>query len=88
MDNLFICQNETIVNNEKILRKCCFFDILTDRCISSNYILINYGKDTIYENDFGLEESKIDIVNNFRINNDLYFMINRDYNKKLNSQIN
>ena len=86
IDNLLVCQNEKIIKNEKIIRKCCYFDILTDGCISSNYILINYGKDTTYENGFGLEESKINIVNKFRTNNDSYFIINRDYNKKLNSK--
>jgi surface protein len=67
IDNLLVCQNEKIIKNEKIIRKCCYFDILTDGCISSNYILINYGKDTTYENGFGLEESKINIVNKFKM---------------------
>ena len=86
MDNLTVCQKETILNNENIKRKCCYFDLLTDECISSNFILLNYGKNIIYENGFGLEKSKIDSVNKFRTNSEAYFIINRDYNKKLNSK--
>ena len=86
MDNLTVCQQENILNNENIIRKCCYFDMSTDECISSNYILIKYGINTIYENGFGLDESKIEMINEFRNKSDSYFIINRDYNKTLNSK--
>ena len=76
MNKLTVCQKETILNNENIHTNCCYFDISKDECISSNFILIKYGKNTTYENGFG---------NEFRNSNDSYFIINRDYNKRLNS---
>jgi surface protein len=88
MDNLIVCKQEAILNNEKITRKCCYFDISTDECISSNYILITYGKNTIYENGFGYNTvgSGWGGPEDFRGKSDSYFIINRDYNKKLNKE--
>ena len=76
MNNLTVCQKETILSNESYARNCCYFDISADKCISSNFILVKYGKETTYEKGFS----------NFqRENSGSYFIINRDYNKRLNS---
>jgi surface protein len=86
MENLMVCQKENIIKNENITKKCCYYDLLKERCISSSYILINYGEDTTYENGFGLESAKSRIANTFRTSTTEYFIINGDYNKKLNSK--
>ena len=66
--NLIVCEKEEIdilVTNN---RKCCYFNIATDKCEPDNYIIIYYGKESEYKYGF---------INKYR--NDVSFIINGDY---------
>ena len=75
--NISICQNvnKRILEYEKITERCCYYNILTDKCENSNYIVVKYGKfeekNTIdYDNGFeksvwnpeNVREGKIDFI--------------------------
>ena len=75
--NINICQNvkERIVEYENIVERCCYYNILKDKCENSNYIVVKYGKfeekNTInYDNGFEqnyfsiekVREGKIDFI--------------------------
>ena len=75
--NINVCQNvnKRIVKYESIIERCCYYNILTDKCENSNFIvvkygkfegkdIINYGKGFVY-NSFNAEkvrEGKIDFI--------------------------
>ena len=51
-----VCQNinERIVESENIIERCCYYNIITDKCENSNYIVITFNNysDTTYEKGF------------------------------------
>ena len=53
INKLTVCQNDNIITNEDAINDCCYFDVTTDKCISSNYIEISFGEKVEYENGFG-----------------------------------
>ena len=46
INNLIVCQDKTILNNEKIIQLCCDFNIKIGICQSNNYIKLYYKSDT------------------------------------------
>jgi len=49
-----VCQNvnERIVESENIIERCCYYNILTDKCENSNYIVLTFDTETTYEYGF------------------------------------
>ena len=58
IDNLFVCQKNEIITNPNSKTICCHYDSEKKKCISINYIIVTYGKDTTYENGFKNEFRK------------------------------
>ena len=58
IDNLFVCQKNEIITNPSSKTICCHYDSEKMNCISINYIIVTYGKDTTYENGFKNEFRK------------------------------
>ena len=72
INNLIVCEKEEEIvlptEGSSRKRQCCYFNISKDECETDNYILIYYGKESIYRNGF---------YNHFR--NDVDFIYNGDY---------
>ena len=74
-DNLIVCQNSDIIINPNITQICCSFNIETDLCESSNYLIIYYGQnETQYDFDF---------INKYR--NNISFIINENSTLEINN---
>ena len=76
IDNLIVCQNSDIITNPNVKQICCDFNIETDLCESSNYIIVYYGQnDTEYDSDF---------INKYR--NNISFIIYENYTLGINNK--
>ena len=62
-ENIIVCQDNPIVNNESAIYKCCVFDIQTQTCNNLNFVIVYYKNDITYENGFQKINNQI---NNFR----------------------
>ena len=51
-ENPIVCQKEYIITQSDTIEECCYFNISTSTCDSSNFIIITFGKDTTYQNGF------------------------------------
>jgi surface protein len=70
-----VCQKldqKIILNSEA---KCCYFNITEIKCESSNYIVIFFGKDTLYSKGF---------ANNYR--KDIQFLLVQNNHSKISSE--
>ena len=87
-----VCQNvnERIVESENIIERCCYYNILTDKCENSNYIVLTFDTETTYEYGFvyGIyqdplesREEKIDFIlyNNKKYNATEKLIINAEF---------
>ena len=52
LDNLKVCQTNNILKNQNIFNICCAYNIETDKCEYTNYIIVYYGKDVEYNEGF------------------------------------
>ena len=50
--NLIVCQNENILTNNDLVFICCDFDINSNICKSSNYIIAHYKEQVTYDRNF------------------------------------
>ena len=60
-ENLIVCQNEEIVKN--VINKCCDYNTASNKCriidspyTNSNYIIVHYGNNSVYENGYQNEK--------------------------------
>ena len=74
INNLTVCQSEKIIINEDAINKCCYYNILSNICENTNYIILYFGENVEY--NFGFTKE-----NEIRMNID--FIINVDHNRKL-----
>ena len=46
-----VCQNvnKKIVQGDSIIERCCYFNIETDMCENSNFIVVTFGEDVSYQ---------------------------------------
>jgi len=76
--DLTVCQKQKIISNDNINQNCCYYDLNTNECSNTNYIILFYGDRAEYENGFIKDKED----NEFRGGID--FIINgEDHNKKL-----
>ena len=71
MPELIVCQKEDLVHDKT--NKCCYFDMETDLCEITNYMIVYYGRDVEYENNF-----------NNKYRNDISFIVRGGYSPKIN----
>ena len=75
LKNLTVCQKDKIITSENINEECCYYDLDNNECENTNYIIVYYGEKAEYDSGF--------LVENYR--NDIKFLINGIYSKKLNA---
>ena len=51
-ENPTVCQKEIIITQEDVIEDCCYFNIDNNTCESSNFIILYFEKETIYEKGF------------------------------------
>ena len=89
-----VCQNvdDRIVDSTDIIERCCYYNILTNQCENSNYIVVKYNSETTYDKGFVYDslyginshrEGKIDFI----IYNDKKYLPNETLTIKANSEI-
>ena len=71
MANLTVCQKEDLLHDKT--NKCCYLDMETDLCEITNYMIVFYGRDVEYENNF-----------NNKYRNDISFIVRGGYSPKIN----
>ena len=49
-DNLIVCQKNRIITNPLATFVCCHFNITISKCQLSNYIILYFNQDSLYEN--------------------------------------
>ena len=79
-NKLTVCQKETIITGDNINTKCCYYNLETKECDSTNYIIVKYGKDVEYNSGFIIDTYN-GKVNEYR--NDIEFIIYKDYTTKI-----
>ena len=85
INNLTVCQRENIITNENINNSCCKYNIETNICESTNYIIVYYGKnDTEYNSGF-INEYRKNII--FIIYENSRFLDTEGFTIKSNSKI-
>ena len=47
-----VCQKEKIMTKDDVIEDCCYFSVGNTTCESSNFIILYFGKKTIYEKGF------------------------------------
>ena len=52
IDKLTVCQSDNILKREDVINKCCSYNIETDECEYTNYIVAYYGSDVEYSGGF------------------------------------
>ena len=69
LDNLKVCQTNNILKNQNIFNICCAYNIETDKCEYTNYIIVYYGKDVEYNEGFKNDyRNSIDYIINGKLN--------------------
>ena len=64
INDLFVCQDDNIINNSNAYNICCSFNIETDGCESDNQIILYFNQDSYYKNGFKNDfREKIDYLN-------------------------
>ena len=66
---LTVCQKEKIITIESINEKCCYYNIKDNKCVSDNYIIIYFEKETQYENGFSIPDVEVSFIINGNYNN-------------------
>ena len=68
-NELIVCQKDEykIISNDKIISKCCYYDMINHTCDDTNFITLYFGEDVEYE-EFGNDcknETFNYVINNF-----------------------
>ena len=75
--NLTVCQKEKLITKGVINSECCYFNVTSEKCESSNYITVYFGESANYDIGFAFNEKGEE----FR--KDIDFIINGNHDKKI-----
>ena len=79
-DNPTVCQKEKVITQDDVIEECCYFNINSNKCESSNFIVLYFGKETIYEKGF-IKDNQGNIIRGEEID----FIINGNHSIKYKS---
>ena len=75
LENITVCQKKKLMKKPLINNQCCYFNLETNKCESSNYIIIFYGDKAVY--NFGFIKDENNNTNEFRKN--IEFITNSNF---------
>ena len=76
--NLTVCQREKFIIKGVLNSECCYFNVTSEQCESSNYITVYFGEKANYDNGFAFNEKGEEIRKG------IDFIINGNHDKKIN----